>query len=273
MVHSLDRAKSSLPPPCLELVGVSLGYHRDPVLEHICLQIPAGSLVAVIGPNGAGKSTLFKGLMGLLPPWTGSIAIHGLPLGHHHHCVAYVPQREEVDWRFPVTVWDVVMMGRYSHLRRFQSPSGLDRSRVLACLDRLGILALAQVRVGDLSGGQQQRVFLARALAQDPHIVLMDEPFTGVDLATQDTMLEILTDLHRRGVTVLVSSHDLSVAATRFQSVLLLNRCVVSYGSPAEVFVPEVLRAGFGSQAVILPNGGILASPQGYSAESQRRWS
>lgn len=266
MTHSLDRAKSPLDPPCLELVGVTLGYQQDPVLEQIFLKIPAGSLVAVIGPNGAGKSTLFKGLMGLLPPWAGSIAIHGQPLGHHGHCVAYVPQREEVDWRFPVTVWDVVMMGRYSHLRRFQRPSGSDRSRVLACLDRLGILPLAQVRVGDLSGGQQQRVFLARALAQDPHIVLMDEPFRGVDLATQETMLEILTDLHRQGITVLVSSHDLSLAATRFQSVLLLNRGVVGYGSPADIFVPEVLRAGFGSQAVILANGGILATPNGYSA-------
>lgn len=240
-------------PPCLDLQEVTLGYGRDPVLQRVSLQISAGSLVAVMGPNGAGKSTLFKGLTGLLVPWTGSIAIHGLPLGDHRHCVAYVPQREEVDWRFPVTVWDVVMMGRYSYRRRWQWPTLQDRSRVLACLDKLGILPLSHVRVGELSGGQQQRVFLARALAQDPHVVLMDEPFSGIDPATQEAMVEILLDLHRQGMTVLVSSHDFGLVSTRFERVLLLNRQVVAYGSPSEVLVPEVLKTGFGSQVMMLP--------------------
>ncbi|NJL97992.1 MAG: metal ABC transporter ATP-binding protein [Synechococcaceae cyanobacterium SM2_3_2] len=258
--HHFHGDELGLDPPSLELVGVTLGYPQETILPEVSLQIPAGSLVAVIGPNGAGKSTFFKGLTGLLPPMQGSIAIHGLPLGHHRHCVTYVPQREEVDWRFPVTVWDVVMMGRHSHRSRFRAPSRQDRSQVMASLDQLGILPLAQVRVGELSGGQQQRVFLARALAQDPHIILMDEPFTGVDLATQEAMLTILHDLHQQGITVLVSSHDLSLAATRFKTVLLLNRGVVGYGSPEAIFVPHLLRAGFGSQAVILPNGGMIAS-------------
>ncbi len=198
--------QENIGPARLELIEVNAGYNGSLILQNLSFQVPHGERVAVVGPNGAGKSTLFKALVGLLPLRSGSILIHGQPLGHHHDCVAYVPQREEVDWRFPVSVLDVVLMGRFGRTGWLRRPSPADRSAAKYRLEQMGIANLARTPIGDLSGGQQQRVFLARALAQEPHILLMDEPFTGVDVTTQETTLALLEQLRRENVTVLVSN-------------------------------------------------------------------
>ena len=247
-----------LPPPAparLELENVSAGYHSKPALENLAFQVYQGARLAVVGPNGAGKSTLFKAMVGLLPLRSGQIYIHGLPLGHHKDCVAYVPQREEVDWRFPVTVRDVVMMGRYGQLAWLQQPGPRDKAVVERSLQQMGIENLAGHSIGELSGGQQQRVFLARALAQEPHILLMDEPFTGVDASTQEATLALLDDLRARGVTVIVSTHDLNMAARNFDLVLLINRRLIAFGPPETVFTPEHILTAFGSHVLYVDAG------------------
>jgi manganese/iron transport system ATP-binding protein len=179
-------------------------------------------------------------------------------LGNHQECVAYVPQREDIDWRFPVTVEDVVMMGRFGRIGWFKRPLERDRQVVVQSLEQMGITHLAKTSIGDLSGGQQQRVFLARALAQEPHILLMDEPFTGVDAATQEVTLSLLEQLQMQQVTIMISTHDLNLAAERFQQVLLLNRRLITYGTPAEVFTPQSLSQAFGGKMLFLPGGAVV---------------
>jgi len=249
MTHSLDR---------LEIESADIGYGDKTILYDLTFSVPHGAHVAVVGPNGAGKSTLFKALVGLLPLQKGRILIHGLSLGHHKDCVAYVPQREEVDWRFPVTVSDVVMMGRFDHQGWFKGASKTDKIVVEKSLAQMGISDLSTRSISDLSGGQQQRVFLARALAQEPHILLMDEPFTGVDAPTQEATLKLLDDLRNAQVTVLISTHDLNLAATRFDFMLLLNHRLIIFGKPDEVMRRENLAKAFGSQLMIMPDGAVL---------------
>jgi ABC-type Mn2+/Zn2+ transport system ATPase subunit len=236
----------------LLIESVTVAYNGHLALHDVTLQVPRGARVAVVGPNGAGKSTLFKALVGLLPLRQGRILIHGKPLGHHHDEVAYVPQREEIDWRFPVTVADVVMMGRYGRLGWFGRPGNHDRAVVRRSLEQMGIDDLAQHAIGELSGGQQQRVFLARALAQEPHILLMDEPFTGVDLFAREASLALLDQLQAQAVTVMVSTHDLNLAAARFEKIALLNRRLIAYGPAAQVFTTEAVTEAFGGQALFL---------------------
>jgi ABC-type Mn2+/Zn2+ transport system ATPase subunit len=236
----------------LELDRVSVSYDGTAVLEEVSVRVPHGARAAVVGPNGAGKSTLFKALVGLLPLGGGSVRVHGRPLGRHRDLVAYVPQREEVDWRFPVSVLDVVLMGRFGRNGWFRGPGRVDREAALGGLARMGIEGLADTPVGELSGGQQQRVFLARALAQDPHILLLDEPFTGVDAPTQETTLAMLDDLREKRVTVLVSTHDLNMASSRFDQVILLNRRLVASGPPGAVFTREHIAAAFGERVLFL---------------------
>lgn len=245
-------ANEDMPAARLELQNVSVGYNGHPAIEDLSFELPQGGQLAIVGPNGAGKSTLFKAMVGLLPLRSGKILIHDLPLGHHRHCVAYVPQREEVDWRFPVDVWDVVMMGRFGHTGWLRRPSRRDAQIARQALEQMSIGELAHRPIGDLSGGQQQRVFLARALAQEPHILLMDEPFTGIDAPTQETTLALLDQLKAERISVLVSTHDLNLAARRFDHVLLLNRRLIAYGPPEQVFQPENIRKAFASQALIL---------------------
>lgn len=239
-------------PARLDFQNVAVAYGSRTVLHEISFQVPHGARVAVVGPNGAGKSTLFKALVGLLPLSTGQIFIHGEPWGSHQDCVAYVPQREEVDLHFPVTVRDVVTMGRYGHLGWLRSPAGEDKKAIQHGMEMMAITDLADRSIQDLSGGQQQRAFLARALAQQPHILLMDEPFTGVDLATQQTTLKLLDDLKQEQVTVMVSTHDLNLAREKFDLVVMLNHRLVAYGSPEEVFTTENIRAAFNTQVMVL---------------------
>jgi ABC-type Mn2+/Zn2+ transport system ATPase subunit len=245
-------------PAHLQVENIVVSYNGHPALRDVSFMVPHGMRVAVVGPNGAGKSTLFKALVGLLPLQDGRVIVHGLPLGHHKECVAYVPQREEVDWKFPVTVSDVVMMGRYGNLGWFRRPGKSDAAIVARCLEQMKIADLAHQPIGELSGGQQQRVFLARALAQEPHILLMDEPFTGVDAATQGATLSLLTQLQDQGVTVMVSTHDLNLASTRFDQVLLINRRVLAYGNAAQVFTPENVTKAFGTRTLTLDGKGTL---------------
>ena len=250
-------------PHRLEVQSASVSYGSKVVLEELTFNVPHGARVAVVGPNGAGKSTLFKALVGLLPLASGSIQIHGLPLGNHKDCVAYVPQREEVDWRFPVNVQDVVMMGRYDHDGWLGRASAHDREVVDRSLAQLGISDLRSHSIGELSGGQQQRVFLARALAQEPHILLMDEPFTGVDVTTQEATLKLLDDLRAAEVTAMISTHDLNLAASKFDLILLLNHKLVAFGAPQEVLTQANLAAAFGARLVVLRDGTAFIDEHG----------
>lgn len=245
-------------PHRLDIENIRIAYGEKTILKDVSFVVPHGARVAVVGPNGAGKSTLFKALVGILPLQQGRILIHGLPLGDHQDCVAYVPQREEVDWRFPVTVRDVVMMGRYGFQGWLRRPSKDDHEAVQRSLIEMGIADLAERSISDLSGGQQQRVFLARAIAQNPHILLMDEPFTGVDVTTQEATLRLLDTLRERQVTTILSTHDLNLAASRFDRVLLLNKSLIAYGEPQEVLKQEHLAKAFGSALLVTKNGALL---------------
>lgn len=236
----------------LALEGVSAGYDGRPALTDVTMSVPHGAQVAIVGPNGAGKSTLFKALVGLLPVKSGRVLLHGRPPGGQTDPIAYVPQREEIDWGFPVTVHDVVMMGRYGRLGWLRRPREADREVVTRCLEELGIADLERRAIGELSGGQQQRVFLARALAQEPHVLLLDEPFTGVDVSAREALLTLLARLRERSITVLVSTHDMETAARRFELVALLNRRLIAYGAPPDVFTPDHLTEAFGGQALFL---------------------
>jgi ABC-type Mn2+/Zn2+ transport system ATPase subunit len=245
---------------CLTLEDVTVTYGGRPALENVTLSVPHWAQVAIVGPNGAGKSTLFKALVGLLPVRSGRVTLRDRASGHAGDTIAYVPQREEIDWGFPVTVHDVVMMGRYGRLGWFRRPGAADREVVARCLDELGIAELEKRAIGELSGGQQQRVFLARALAQEPHVLLLDEPFTGVDLNAREALLTLLERLRPRGITVLVSTHDMQTAAQRFELVALLNGRLIAYGEPAGVFTEEHLSTAFGGQALFL--GGMVVIDQ-----------
>ena len=236
----------------LEIENVCVYYGKSPALTNITFSVEEGKNIALIGPNGAGKSTLFKAMVGLMPLDSGRIFIHGLPVGHHKDCVAYVPQKEEIDWLFPITVLEVVMMGRFSKIKRLKKPSKKDLDIVYGSLNQMGIKDLALSKISDLSGGQQQKVFIARAIAQEPHILLMDEPFTGVDMSTKETILDFLEDSRKSNVTVIVATHDLNMAAKNFENILLLNKEIIAYGSPLEVFTQKNLDKAFGSHVLFL---------------------
>lgn len=245
-------------PHRLEVENANIGYGQKIVVHDLNFQVPHGARVAVVGPNGAGKSTLFKALVGILPLHSGRIFIHGESLRTHKDCVAYIPQREDVDWQFPVTVNDVVIMGRFDQIGWLSRPSKSDRQIVRRSLEQMGIADLANQSIGQLSGGQQQRVFLARALAQEPHILLMDEPFTGVDITTHEATFSLLDHLQSQEVTTIISTHDLNLAATRFDLVILLNHRLIAYGSPQQVFTKENLSSAFGNSLLVMENGMML---------------
>jgi manganese/iron transport system ATP-binding protein len=229
--------------PILEVDNLTVRYNGQHALEGVSFSVQAGERVAIVGPNGAGKSTLFKAMVGLLSPTRGTAETNGAEIG-------YVTQRSAVDWSFPVTVHDVIMMGRIGKMGwlRWQRPR--DREIVQQCLTQVGMLAYANRQIAELSGGQQQRVFIARALAQEATILLMDEPFSGVDAPSQEAILEILDRLRHQGATVLVSTHDLNMAVERFDRLALLNRQLIAYGTPRQAVTPETLAAAYGGQAV-----------------------
>jgi ABC-type Mn2+/Zn2+ transport system ATPase subunit len=234
------------------LSDVSVGYGDRIALEHVDLAIEAGTLLAVVGPNGAGKSTLIKLMAGLLRPWTGRVEVLGHPAGQQARRVAYVPQAELVDWAFPVTVGDVVMMGRYPGLGPFRRPGRDDRRAVADALDKVSMADHADTQIGALSGGQRRRVFLARALAAEADLFLLDEPVTGVDATTQEHLMDILEAEARRGKTVVATTHDLACAAQRFQRVAAINRTVVVHGPSSLVLDPAILARTYGGHLLVL---------------------
>ncbi len=236
----------------LEVHDLTVAYHRKPVLYGIDVTVPRGQLIGIIGPNGAGKSTFIKAVMGLLPPASGWVKIFGQPYKTNCHRVGYVPQRESVDWDFPVSVMDVVLMGRYGHLKLAQRPSKKDREIARECLEKVKMLPFANRQIGNLSGGQQQRVFLARALAQESDLYLMDEPFAGVDAATEAAIISLLRELKSRGKTLLVVHHDLATAREYFDSLMLLNMRLVGFGPASEMFTAEKLQTTYGGRLTIL---------------------
>ena len=238
--------------PPIELHDVTVSYHKRPVLWNIDLKIPAGQLIGVIGPNGAGKSTLIKAILGLVPLSSGWVKIYGQPLKHQRQCLAYVPQRESVDWDFPVTVYDVVMMGRYGTIGLFKRPRPEDHRIVHESLRKVGMETFAKRQIAQLSGGQQQRTFLARALAQESEIYLMDEPFVGVDAATEEAIVILLKELKNRGKTILVVNHDLQAAKSYFNSILMLNMRIVGFGPTQQVMTTELLQKTYGGRLTIL---------------------
>jgi manganese/zinc/iron transport system ATP- binding protein len=242
---------SSTAPP-IEVHDLTVAYRRKPVLWDIDFELPVGALVGLVGPNGAGKSTLIKAIMGLMPVLSGYVRIYGQPLEQQRDLIGYVPQRETVDWDFPVNALDVVTMGRYGRMGLFARPSRQDYEIAMACLDKVGMADYARRQISHLSGGQQQRVFLARALTQDASIYLMDEPFAGVDAATEQAIIELLKDLKNKQKTVLVVHHDLNTADDYFDYIMLLNMRLVKFGPTADVFTPENLRMTYGGKLQLL---------------------
>ena len=238
--------------PALEIHDLTVAYQRKPVLWGSDVEVGAGKLVGIVGPNGAGKSTLIKAAMGLLPLSSGWVEAFGKPLKDNLKRVGYVPQREDIDWDFPVTVADVVLMGRYGHLGIFQRPKKRDHEIARECLAKVKMLPFADRQIANLSGGQQQRVFLARALAQESDLYFMDEPFAGVDASTEDAIISLLRELRDSGKTLFVVHHDLSTAADYFDQLLLLNMRLVAFGDTKEVFTPELVQKTYGGQLTIM---------------------
>lgn len=238
--------------PALETHNLSVSYRGKPVLQGVDLEIPAGTLTGLMGPNGAGKSTLLKTLIGEIRPDSGWTKLLGMPLGDVLGRVGYVPQRESIDWDFPVSVLDVALMGTAHGLGWFGRPGKSHRERALAALEQTDMIEFANRRIGELSGGQQQRAFLSRALAQDAEIYLMDEPFAGVDAATERAIIALLASMRDEGKTVLVVHHDLRTAARYFDQLVLLNLRVVAHGKAAEVMCQETLEKAYGGKLTLL---------------------
>lgn len=239
-------------PLPLEIHDLTVAYNNKPVLYGIDVEIEEGSLVGIIGPNGAGKSTLIKSVMGLMKPEDGYIKIFGEAGKKSISRVGYVPQRESVDWDFPVTAMDVVLMGRFGHTRWYRRVSKRDRFFASECLEQMNMLPYADRQIGNLSGGQQQRVFLARALAQQSDLYLMDEPFEGVDAVTEKAIVGLLKNLRDQGKTLMIVHHDLSTAKEYFDQLLLLNLRLVAYGQTTDVFTNDLLQRTYGGKLTVL---------------------
>jgi manganese/zinc/iron transport system ATP- binding protein len=251
-------------PPLLDIHDVTVAYHRRPVLWDVDLAIAQPQLAAICGPNGAGKSTLIKAVLGLVPMASGSVQVLGQPVGRMRRRIGYVPQRESVDWDFPVNVLDVVLMGTYGRLGWFWRPGKAERAWAQQCLEKVGLASYARQQIGQLSGGQQQRVFLARALAQRAEIYFMDEPMAGVDAATERMIFEVLGELRAAGKTIIAVHHDLRTVPQYFDYVVLLNVRLVAAGPTDDVFTPENLRKTYGGRLALLD-----AASEAVKAESR----
>jgi manganese/iron transport system ATP-binding protein len=243
----------------LQVSNLNLRYENGTALEDITFDVHRGERVAIIGPNGAGKSTLLKIIAGVLSATGGNTSVYGHEPGGHI-CIAYLPQRSQVDWNFPVTVADAVLMGRIGQLGLFRNPGPRDQEIVQEALDIVGMTALANRQISQLSGGQQQRMFIARALTQQAELVLMDEPLTGLDLNSQEELFDILDELKNHDVTVLVALHDLKMAARYFDRVMLLKSRILGFGDPKTVFSAENLVQAYGGHLHLVDTGdGVLA--------------
>ena len=238
--------------PAIEVHDLTVAYRTQPVLWDVDLALPEGKLIAIVGPNGAGKSTLLKAILGLVPHVTGWVQVFGEPYERRRSWVGYVPQRESVDWDFPTSALDVVTMGLYGRIGWLRRPSKHHRETALASLEKVGMRDLAHRQISQLSGGQQQRVFLARALAQDARLYLMDEPFAGVDATTERAILTLLKELRASGRTVVAVHHDLQTVAEYFDHVVLLNMRLVAAGPIATTFNADTLQRTYGGKLTVL---------------------
>jgi manganese/iron transport system ATP-binding protein len=237
---------------------VTAGYDGQPAVEDVNLTLARGSLVAVFGPNGGGKTTLLKLMAGLLRPWRGSVEVLGGPPGAAARSIAYVPQAELVDWSFPVSVWDVAMMGRFPRLGPLRQPGKADRAAVTAALERVGMAHRATTQIGRLSGGQRRRAFLARAIAAEAELYLLDEPVTGVDVPTQEDLMDLLAAESRDGRTVVATTHDLAAASRHFEHVVGVNRRIMADGPVSLLNDPDVLARTYGGHLLVIGERGVL---------------
>ncbi len=247
-----EEVHAGLVNPPLEVHDLTVAYHQRPVLWDIDFSIPPSQLVGVIGPNGAGKTTLIKAVLGMVPLASGWVNCFGHPAKESRRRIGYVPQRESVDWDFPTDARDVVLMGMYGQLGWLRRPGRADREKATECLRMVGMADYARRQISQLSGGQQQRVFLARALAQDAELYLMDEPFAGVDAATEKAIVVLLDDLKQHGKTVMAVHHDLQTVEEYFDWVVLLNMRQIAVGRTGDVYTPENLRKTYGGRLTIV---------------------
>lgn len=238
--------------PVLEIHDLTVSYDQNPVLWNVDLSLPSGKLVGILGPNGAGKSTLIKSIMGLIPHTSGYVRIFDKPLNDVRARISYVPQRESVDWNFPASVLDVVMMGTYGKLGLFRRPGKKEKDLAMQCLEQVGMTGFLKRQISELSGGQQQRVFIARALAQQADLYLMDEPFAGVDMATETAIFQLLKEMADSGKTVLVVHHDIHSAMNFFDWVIMLNLHLVASGPKELVITEDLLRKTYGGKLNLL---------------------
>ena len=248
-------------PLCVH--DMTVAYHRKPVLWDVDFDAPEGELIGIVGPNGAGKSTLLKAVLDLVPRASGRVMIYGQPYKKQRHLVGYVPQRESVDWDFPVNALDVVAMGCYGRIGWCRPVTRKHKRAALAALDRVGMADYAHRQISQLSGGQQQRVFLARALVQDARLYLMDEPFAGVDAATEQAVVRVLRDLQAEGKTVVVVHHDLQTVPDYFGYVMLLNMRIVAHGATGDVFTSENLQRTYGGRLTLLDQAAHAIAARG----------
>lgn len=245
--------------PILKLDGVSVQYNTGLALEHVSFEIQAGQRIAIVGPNGAGKSTLFKVIAGVIKSTSGRVDVFGsAPSGHI--CIAYVPQRSTVDWSFPINVFEMVMMGRVGRIGLLHRPAKKDRQKVYEALNLVNLSSMAKRQIGQLSGGQQQRIFIARALAQEAEIMLLDEPMTGLDWRAQEDIFQVLDNLNKRHTTILISLHDLKIASERFDRVMLLNRHLVGFGPSAHVLSQQNLLEVYGGHFHTMDQTALIIS-------------
>ena len=236
----------------IEVTDLTIAYKDKPVLWDVDMDVPAGILMAIIGPNGAGKTTMIKSILGLIKPAAGQILVYGKTYEEQRHLVGYVPQRGSVDWDFPTSVLDVVMMGRYGALGWLKRPGTSERAAALDALDKVGMKSFAERQISQLSGGQQQRVFLARALVQDAQLYFMDEPFQGVDATTERAIVTLLQELRSAGKTVVVVHHDLQTVPEYFDWVTMLNVRRIASGPVRDVFTEQNLRQTYGGNVAFL---------------------
>lgn len=248
----------------LQVHNLTVRFNGQIALDSLSVAIESALRVAVVGPNGAGKSTLFNALAGVLAPTAGQVRIHGHAPAQYL-CLAYVPQSTQLDWNFPASVWDVVLMGRVGLMGLFRFPGRHDRQIVEESLRRVGLFHLAHRQIGELSGGQKQRMLIARALAQEADLLLLDEPLAGLDLPSQDQILVILAEIKQQGITVLFATHDLELAGQHFDRILLLNRKLIAYGTAEEVLTAQNLSLAYGGhmQMVETKDGRLMIGDMG----------
>lgn len=251
------------PDPSVEVHDMIVSYDRKPVLWGIDISLPKNQIISIVGPNGAGKSTLLKAIMGLIEIDSGYVKIFDNSLDNVRKKISYVPQRESVDWDFPASVYDIVMMGRYQFMGLFKRPSKIDKNIVLKCMEKLGIASLKNRQISQLSGGQQQRVFLARALAQEADIYFMDEPFSAIDISTENTIIKLFKEMVKENKTIIVVHHDIYSVKTYFDWTVMLNMRIIASGPTKDVLTSENFKETYGSHLSILTEVGNIVKKEG----------